>query len=153
MNELYSPDIDSHFLGNLVSILLESCCTTLDYDQKIFQYPLHACKFDEYKLTVSWRTKNISTTPKYADTILSQLNQSNIPGYSEFDILQRNQIKRTLTLQFQSTIAQTQLMCQNISILESSSHMSINEVNMSSLNSVNQQIFNQNSGIYLYCCN
>lgn len=67
LDQLYLPDIESQFLGNLISLLLESCCTALDYDQNIFQYPLHNCEFEDYKLTLSWRAKNVATIPKYAN--------------------------------------------------------------------------------------
>ncbi|XP_029343352.1 DNA-dependent protein kinase catalytic subunit isoform X2 [Acyrthosiphon pisum] len=142
LDQLYLPDIESHFLGNFVSILLESCCTSLDYEQKIFQYPLHACEFEDYNLTASWRAKNMSTFPKYADTIVGQLNRSNTLGNSESNIQQKFQLKNTMTLQFQPTIVQTQL-TDNISTLESYSQMSLNEINISTLN-VNQQNWNQN---------
>jgi len=146
LDQLYSPDIESHFLGNFVSILLESCCTSLDYDQKIFQYPLHACEFKDYNLTASWRAKNTSTFPKYADTIIGQLNRSNEFGDSEPNIMQKFQLKNTMTLQFQPTIVQTQL-TDNISTLKSYSQMSLNEINISTLD-VNQQNWNHNSGIF-----
>lgn len=139
------PDVESHFLGNLVSILLESCCTSLDYDEKIFQYPLHACEFEDYMLTVSWRAKNLTYVPKFADTIASQLHHSNTFGNSEFDIKQRFKIKRTLTFQFQPTMVQTQLTDHKISTLESYSQISV--TNISTLNSINQQSWNQNLGI------
>lgn len=146
MDQLYSPDIESQFLGNLVSIFLESCCTTLDYEQKIFQYPLHACEFEEYKLSVSWRAKNIASVPKYADTIASQLHRPNTLGFSEFDVKKRFQTKKTLTFQFQPTIVQTQLTDHNISTLVSYSEISMNETN-----SINQQSWKQNAGIFLIC--
>lgn len=144
MDQLYSPNIESHFLGNFVSILLESCCTALDYDQKIFQYPLHACEFEDYNLTASWRAKHTSNFPKFADTIVSQLNHSNTLGKFESNIKEKFLIKNTMTLQFQPTIIQTQLN-NNISILESYSQMSSDELNMSTLG-INQQSWNQNLG-------
>lgn len=149
LDHLYSSDINSHFLENLVSILLESCTTSLDYHQKIFQYPLHACEFEDYKLTVSWRAKHLATVPKYADTIASQLNHSNSSIYSESDIKQRFQIKRTLAFQFQPTIVQNQFSDHKVSTFESNSQISANEANMMfTLNSINQQNWYQNSGIY-----
>lgn len=148
LDELYSPDIESHFLGNFVSILLESCCTALDYDQKIFQYPLHACEYEDFNLTASLCTKHTSTLPKYADTIVGQLNRSNTLGHSESNTKQRFQIKNTMTLQFQPTIVQTQL-TDSILTLESYSQMSLNEINISTLD-VNQQSWNQNFGIYIF---
>lgn len=147
MDQLYSPDIESHFLGNLVSILLESCCTAVDFDQKIFQYPLHACEFEDYKLTVSWRAKNLATIPKYADTITSQLHQSNTLGYYESDIHQRFQMKKTLSFQFEPTLMQTQS-TNNISAFESYSQKSLNKVTISTMNSVNEPNWNQNLGYY-----
>lgn len=148
MDQLYSPDIESHFLGNFVSILLESCCTSPDYNQKIFQYPLHACEFEDYNLTASWRAKHLSTFPKYADTIISQLNRSNTLGNSEPSIKQTFQLKNTITLQFPPTVLQTQL-TNNISTLDSYSPMSLDEINVSTLD-VSQQIWNQNLGIFFY---
>jgi len=145
LDQLYSPDTESHFLGNFVSILLESCSTSLDYNQKIFQYPLHACEFEDYNLTASWRAKHMSTFPKYADTIVGQLNRSNTFRNSESNIMQKFQLKNTMTLQFQPTIVQTQL-TENISTLKSYSQISLNEINISTLD-VNQQNWNQNSGI------
>ncbi|CAH1737387.1 unnamed protein product [Aphis gossypii] len=142
LDQLYSPNTESHFLGNFVSILLESCCTALDYDQKIFQYPLHACEFEDYNLTASWRAKHTSNFPKFADTIVSQLNHSNTLGKFESNIKEKFQIKNTMTLQFQPTIIQTQLN-DNISILESYSQMSSDELNISTLD-INQQSWNQN---------
>lgn len=147
MDQLYSPDIESHFLGNLVSILLESCCTAVDFDQKIFQHPLHTCEFEDYKLTVSWRAKNLATVPKYADTIASQLYRSNTLGYYESDIHQRFQIKKTLSFQFEPTLVQTQL-TNNISAFESYSQNSMNKVNISTLSSINESNWNQNIGHY-----
>ncbi|XP_025192516.1 DNA-dependent protein kinase catalytic subunit-like [Melanaphis sacchari] len=132
LDQLYSPDIESHFLGNFVSILLESCCTALDYNQNIFQYPLHACKFEDYNLTTTWRAKHTSTFPKFADTIVSQLNRSNTLGNSESNIKEKFQIKNTMTLQFQPTIIQTQL-TDSISILKSYSQMPSDEINISTL--------------------
>lgn len=149
MDELYSPGIESQFLGNLVSILLESCCTDLDYDQKIFQHPLHDCKFEEFNLTVSWREKNVSNVPKYADTIASQLNNLNTLGLFENNFKQRFQIKRTLTIQFQPTVLQTQLSDHNNSTLEFNSEMSINQTNKFILNSMIQQNSQANLGILL----
>lgn len=145
LDQLYSPDTESHFLGNLVSILLESCSTSSDYDEKIFQYPLYACEFEDYKLTVSWRAKHLTTIPKFADTIASQLQHSNTFGNSEFDIKQRFKLKRTLTFQFEPTMVQTQLTDHKISTFESYSQIS--ETNISTLNSINQQSWNQNLGI------
>lgn len=144
LDQLYSPDIEPQFLGNLVSIFLESCCTTLDYNQKIFQYPLHACEFEEYKLSVSWRAKNIASVPKYADTIASQLHRTNILGFSEFDVKKRLQTKKTLTFQFQPTIVQTQLTDHNISTL-----MSYSEIIMNDTNSIGQQSWKLSTGIFL----
>ncbi|XP_060849991.1 DNA-dependent protein kinase catalytic subunit-like isoform X3 [Rhopalosiphum padi] len=141
LDQLYSPNIESHFLGNFVSILLESCCTALDFDQKIFQYPLHACEFEDYNLTASWRAKHTSTFPKFADTIVSQLNHSNMLGNFESNTKEKFLIKNTMTLQFQPTIIQSQL-TDNISTLESYSQMSSDEVNISTLG-VNQQSWTQ----------
>lgn len=155
MDQLYSPDIESHFLGNLVSILLESCCTSLDYDEKIFQYPLHNCEFEDYKLTVSWRTNHLTTVPIFADTINSQLYRSNTFGNSESaDIKKRFQMKRTLTFQFEPTMIQTQLTDHKISILESCSQISVNDTNKSTLYNINQSSWNKNLGIifnYIVC--
>lgn len=146
LDQLYSPDIESQFLGNLVSILLESCYSDLDYNQKIFQHPLHDCQFEDFNLISSWRAKNISNVPKYADTIASQLNYLNTLKYTENCIKQRFQIKKTMTLQFQPTMLQTQL-DDNISTLEFNSQISINETNMSIINCINQQCSRENSGI------
>jgi len=148
LDQLYSPDIESHFLGNFVSILLESCCTSLDYNQKIFHYPLHACKFEDYNLTASWRARHMSSFPKYADTIVGQLNRSNTLENSESYIKQTFQLKNTITLQFPPTILQSQL-TDNNSTLESYSPMSLNKTNISTMD-VNQQSWNQNLGIFLY---
>lgn len=146
LDQLYSPEVESQFLGNLISILLESCCTALDYDQNIFQYPLHDCEFEDYKLTVSWRAKNVATIPKYADTIASQLYHSNMFEYTEPGIKQRFQTKRTLSFQFSPTVIQTQL-TNNISTPESYLKLSINEGN-TSLNSGNHQVWDHYSGIF-----
>lgn len=148
LDQLYSPNIESHFLGNFVSILLESCCTALDFDQKIFQYPLHACEFEDYNLTASWRAKHTSTFPKFADTIVSQLNHSNMLGNFESNTKEKFLIKNTMTLQFQPTIIQSQL-TDNISTLESYSQMSSDEVNNSTLG-VNQQSWTQHFGKKFY---
>lgn len=144
------PDIESHFLGNLVSILLESCCTAIDYNHKIFPHPLHACEFEDYKLTASWRSKHGATLPPYADTIANQLNRSSTLGCSKTDFEKRFQVKRTMTLQFHPSIVQTQIFDNNISTTGSSFGSLTRKLNISTLNSFNQHNWNQNLGSYLF---
>lgn len=90
----------------------------------------------------------MSSFPKYADTIVGQLNRSNTLENSESYIKQTFQLKNTITLQFPPTILQSQL-TDNNSTLESYSPMSLNKTNISTMD-VNQQSWNQNLGIFLY---
>ncbi|XP_050441863.1 DNA-dependent protein kinase catalytic subunit-like isoform X2 [Adelges cooleyi] len=134
MNQLYLPNTESNFLGNLVSILLESCCTASDYEQNIFQHPLHVCKFENYKFIASWRAQHLSSVPIYADTIASQINQSNTHEYSTSVHGTMFQIKRTMTFQFEPT--EYEFSSNNMSVQDLCSSSTLNSTDSSTNNIV-----------------
>lgn len=58
-------------------LMLQLATKEIDYTRKIFNTPLQDCVFEEYKIAVSWRRRNLScVTPMFVDSLASQMSYS-----------------------------------------------------------------------------
>jgi hypothetical protein len=76
LTDLYCPATEHHFLGYATQFLLEATVRTPDYSQKIFKEPLQKCHFEDFRMLLSWRAQHATIVPLFADTLASQLIQS-----------------------------------------------------------------------------
>nr|CAD7432490.1 unnamed protein product [Timema monikensis] len=100
LTELYSPRTEPNFLAYSTQLLLEATALGPDFNRKIFDHPLSACKFEDLKVLVSWRAQHTSIAPMFAETFVSQPN-TQAPG--SLDMV----VRATQTsLEFQPTLDQ-----------------------------------------------
>lgn len=66
------------FAPFVILLMLQLVTTTVEYPMKIFDRPLHdEYSFEEYKISVSWRRRNLSCrTPMFVDSLASQMSNS-----------------------------------------------------------------------------
>jgi len=76
LTDLYSPATESKFLSYSTQYLLEATVGTPDYNQKIFKEPLQKCHFEDFRMLLSWRAQHATFAPMFANTLASQLMQS-----------------------------------------------------------------------------
>jgi hypothetical protein len=76
LKDLYSPATEGNFLSYSTRYLLEATFGTPDYEQKIFKDPLQKCDFKNFRMLLSWRAHHATVAPMFADTLASQLIQS-----------------------------------------------------------------------------
>jgi hypothetical protein len=76
LNDLYCPATESNFLSYSTQYLLEATVGTPDYKQKMFKEPLQKCQFEDFRMLLSWRAQHATVAPMFADTLTSQLIQS-----------------------------------------------------------------------------
>lgn len=76
LTDLYCPATESNFLSYSTQYLLEATVGTPDYKQKIFKEPLQKCDFKDFSILLSWRAQHATVAPMFADTLASQLIQS-----------------------------------------------------------------------------
>jgi hypothetical protein len=104
LTNLYCPATESNFLSYSTQYLLEATVGTPEYRQKIFKEPLQKCQFEDFRMLLSWRAQHAAVAPMFADTLASQLIQSqswNSDGSGP--LLRATQA----SLAFQPTIAQS----------------------------------------------
>lgn len=108
LNDLYSPTTEHHFLSYSTQLLLEATVGTPDYKQKMFKDPLSKCHFEDFKMLLSWRAQHATIAPMFADTLASQLMQSqSMSDMSGGPLLRATQA----SLAFQPTLAQSKEGC------------------------------------------
>lgn len=76
LTDLYCPATEHLFLGYSTQYLLEATAGTPDYNQKIFKEPLQKCQFEDFRMLLSWRAQHATVVPMFADTLASQLIQT-----------------------------------------------------------------------------
>lgn len=76
LDELYTPSIEQDYLGYSTYMLIDVFKDHEGFNQKLFEFPLHDCTFEEYKLYGHWRAQHASVVPLFADTLRSQNTQS-----------------------------------------------------------------------------
>ncbi|XP_076655620.1 DNA-dependent protein kinase catalytic subunit [Halictus rubicundus] len=73
----YEPGACNNFLPFLLLMILDLTKKSKNYMQKIFDEPLHECSYRDYKITPSWRTKNLgSKAPLFVPSLASKMNQT-----------------------------------------------------------------------------
>ena len=101
MRDLYSSSAENIFFGYLSQLLLEATADTPDYKQNVFKAPLSKCEFEDFKMILSWRAQHTTAVPMFADTLASQISQSQSQSLvSPFVRATQN------TLAFQPTLVQ-----------------------------------------------
>lgn len=70
-----SPEDDA-FAPFIALLMLQLVTKSIDYNKNIFDAPLHNdCTFENYKVAVSWRRRNLSCmTPMFVDSLASQMS-------------------------------------------------------------------------------
>ena len=76
LTDLYCPATESNFLSYSTQYILEAAVGTTDYKQKIFKEPLQKCHFEDFSMLLSWRAQHATVAPMFANTLASQLVQS-----------------------------------------------------------------------------
>ncbi|XP_021932903.1 DNA-dependent protein kinase catalytic subunit-like isoform X3 [Zootermopsis nevadensis] len=76
LTDLYCPSTEHQFLGYSTQFLLEATVGTPDYNRKMFSEPLQKCQFEDFRMLLSWRAQHAMIAPMFADTLASQLIQS-----------------------------------------------------------------------------
>ncbi|XP_076296859.1 DNA-dependent protein kinase catalytic subunit isoform X2 [Lasioglossum baleicum] len=74
----YVPGASGNFLPYLLLMILDLAKKSKNYMQKIFDEPLYEdCNYRDYKITPSWRTKNLgSKAPLFVPSLASKMNQT-----------------------------------------------------------------------------
>lgn len=91
---MHSPQItmeDNAFATFVALLMLQLATRSIDYNRKMFDAPLQDnCNFEEYKIDVSWRRRNLScVTPMFVDSLASQMS------YGTFSQSMDNDLHRT----------------------------------------------------------
>jgi len=84
--------------------LLEATVGTPDYKQKIFKEPLQKCHFEDFSMLLSWRAQHATVAPMFANTLASQLVQSQSVNSDRAGPLLR---ATQASLAFQATVEQS----------------------------------------------
>nr|XP_012147608.1 PREDICTED: DNA-dependent protein kinase catalytic subunit-like [Megachile rotundata]XP_012147609.1 PREDICTED: DNA-dependent protein kinase catalytic subunit-like [Megachile rotundata]XP_012147610.1 PREDICTED: DNA-dependent protein kinase catalytic subunit-like [Megachile rotundata]XP_012147611.1 PREDICTED: DNA-dependent protein kinase catalytic subunit-like [Megachile rotundata] len=72
----YTPAVSSNFLPFILMMILDLTKKSSNYNEILFE-PLHNCSYRDYKVAISWRTRNLgSKAPLFAATLTSQMNQT-----------------------------------------------------------------------------
>lgn len=76
---MHSPQMtteDDAFAIFVALLMLQLATRSIDYNRKMFDAPLKDnCNFEEYKIAVSWRRRNLScVTPMFVDSLASQMS-------------------------------------------------------------------------------
>lgn len=117
LDELYTPSTEQDYLGYSTYMLLDVLKNYEGFNQKLFEYPLHNCTFEEYKLYGHWRAQHASVAPLFADTLRSQNTQSehSVPNVN------LNVLRAT-----QSSLAFTPTQINVSGTLQSSTYLKVN---------------------------
>lgn len=91
LKELYIPSTEQEYLSYCTYMLLDVLKNNEDFKQKLFEYPLYNCTFEEYKLYGHWRAQHASVIPLFADTLRSQNIQSDHFSNVNLDVLRATQ--------------------------------------------------------------
>ncbi|KAG7212863.1 hypothetical protein KM043_002216 [Ampulex compressa] len=71
----YTPNAADAFLPFIILTLLDLTRKTQEYTQIMFE-PLHNCNYKDYKIAISWRTKNLgSMAPLFAPSLAGQITE------------------------------------------------------------------------------
>ncbi|KAL6258664.1 hypothetical protein P5V15_010617 [Pogonomyrmex californicus] len=63
------------FTSFVALMMLQLTTKSIDYTMKMFDEPLENCNFEDYRITVSWRTQNLSyVTPMFINSLASQMS-------------------------------------------------------------------------------
>jgi len=84
--------------------LLEATVGAHDYKQKIFKEPLQKCHFEDFSMLLSWRAQHATVAPMFANTLASQLVQSQSVNSDRAGPLLR---ATQASLAFQATVEQS----------------------------------------------
>lgn len=72
---IFTPNVGQNFLPFTFLLIVDLIKKSRNYTQKLFE-PLHDCSYRDYKIALSWRTKNLeSKAPLFAPSLTSQMNQ------------------------------------------------------------------------------
>ena len=72
----YSPDVDEVFMLYSCLSMLRLTSKSREYDEKMFSEKLEECTFNDYKIVMHWRAKNLgSMAPLFARSLASQTSQ------------------------------------------------------------------------------
>lgn len=70
-----STSEEGAFAPFIALLMLQLVTKSMDYNRNIFDAPLHNCTFENYKVSVSWRRRNLSCmTPMFVDSLASQMS-------------------------------------------------------------------------------
>lgn len=72
LNNLYNPNIEEHFISYSTYLIINLITTMEEYSEKLFDFTLYDCTFEEYNLNTNWRMQHISTAPLFVDSLRSQ---------------------------------------------------------------------------------
>ncbi|KAJ8868909.1 hypothetical protein PR048_030450 [Dryococelus australis] len=86
IKNLYSPTTEHLLTGFLAHLQLQASVLSPDYNTKVFDHPLGACRFEEYPMLVSWHAQHTMMAPLFANTLASQLRS---PDPESFDMIVR----------------------------------------------------------------
>jgi len=114
LTDLYSPATESKFLSYSTQYLLEATVGTPDYNQKIFKEPLQKCHFEDFRMLLSWRAQHATVAPMFANTLASQLMQSQSLNSDRAGPLLR---ATQASLAFQPTVEQSKYQILDMFIL------------------------------------
>ncbi|XP_029034556.2 DNA-dependent protein kinase catalytic subunit-like [Osmia bicornis bicornis] len=100
-----TPAVSNNFLPFILLMILDLPKKSSNYNEKLFE-PLHNCSYRDYKIALSWRTKNLgSKAPLFAASLTSQMNQTftQISSAFTYDPNTQLQLQATQDLEFEPT--------------------------------------------------
>lgn len=103
LNDYYKPSKENQYLNYAVYLLLDVLKQNELYTSVIFDQPLDACTFEEYKLYGHWRAQHASVVPLFADTLRSQMTQQISINSANVNVIRATQ----QSLAFQPTQMET----------------------------------------------
>ncbi|KAL6426997.1 hypothetical protein ACFW04_009296 [Cataglyphis niger] len=78
---------DNAFAPFIALLMLQLVTKSIDYNKNIFDAPLHSdCTFENYKVAVSWRRRNLSCmAPMFVDSLASQMSYGTFSQINDTD--------------------------------------------------------------------
>eukprot|EP01105_Mastigella_eilhardi_P003802 TRINITY_DN1496_c0_g1_i7.p1 TRINITY_DN1496_c0_g1~~TRINITY_DN1496_c0_g1_i7.p1 ORF type:complete len:3703 (-),score=882.72 TRINITY_DN1496_c0_g1_i7:1157-12265(-) len=95
-SDLYTREIEDHWLSFCTNMLLNTTKLTHDYERTLFDKPLSECQFHDLKINPSWEYRSHSMTPMFS----SQSQETNEGGDSSGGMIRatlENQLQFSLT--------------------------------------------------------
>eukprot|EP01134_Creolimax_fragrantissima_P008139 CFRG8139T1 len=73
---MYSPNVENHFIEHTVNMMLESCSRSIDFSEPLFDQPLSQCLFQKQRVSTDWVSRYQSSQSMFANTQMMNAEKS-----------------------------------------------------------------------------